>query len=204
MDNSYAIYQLQIQMWDLLLMDWKANLITTKYWGVMAFIILYYAIWWKLTDKRRLSELLLVGSLFAVIGMITDLAGVTAGLWLYKVRILPLPTSIFLYNLTIAPLTFMLAVQYSKNWRQFFLCAATASGLVHFILLPFFSKIGVFQIINWNLIYGFSLGFAAEVFARAAFHFIKQVQYKAVQGYDSPFQSTLMHPAFKRFDDDKE
>lgn len=184
----------------------EERIMTFKYWGVFAFIIIYYLIWWKLTDKRRISDLLLFGSFFAVLRAIVDLAGVTSGLWLYKVRILPLPTSIFLYTLTIAPLTFMLAMQYSRSWKQFFVWGAVAAGFIHFIMIPIFTMIGIFQAMNWNRVYGFLVSYFGALFCRAAFHLVKQVQSKAVNGYDSPLQSTLMQPAYKQFDkeDNKE
>lgn len=71
---------------------------------LVAFILFYYAMWWKLTDKRRISDLLLFGSLLAVIRFIVDILGVTAGLWIYKVHILPTSQSVFLHALTITPL----------------------------------------------------------------------------------------------------
>lgn len=203
MDHTFAIYQLQTEMWRLLYEDWKAGLMTAEYWGIVLFILLYYALWWKLTDKRRITELLLFGSLVAVMREIVDLAGVTSGLWLYKVRILPLASSVFLHNLTITPLTYMLALQYSPNWRQFFWWGAVAAGFIHFVLFPILSWAGIFQAMNWNYVYGFLVSYGVGILSRAAFHLVKQVQNKAVKGYDHPMKSTLIQPAFKPLRDEE-
>lgn len=204
MGDTQVVYQLQIQLWDILLRDWKSEIITAKYFGVVAFIVIYYAIWWKLTDKRRISDLLLFGSFVAVMRLIIDISGVTAGLWFYEIRILPFAPSIFLHVLTITPLTWMLTLQYSPNWRQFFVWGAVAAAWVSFVLLPSFAYFGVYQMMNWNYIYSFLVSYGAGMLSRAAFHLVKQVQFKALEGYDSPLQSTLMQPAFKPTDSDND
>lgn len=100
----------------------------------------------------------------------------------------------------------MLAMQYSRSWKQFFVWGAVAAGFIHFIMIPIFTMIGIFQAMNWNRVYGFLVSYFGALFCRAAFHLVKQVQSKAVNGYDSPLQSTLMQPAYKQFDkeDNKE
>lgn len=201
MDSNFILYQLQSEMWNFILLDWQSELATVTYWGVIAFILVYYAIWWKLTDKRRISDLLLFGSLLAVIRFIIDTLGVTAGLWLYKIHILPTSQSVFLHVLTITPLTYMLAQQYSPNWKQFFVWGAVAGAWVSFVILPTLSVLDIYQPMKWNFVYGFFVSYGAAIFARGAFHLIKQVQHKAIEGYDSPLQRTLMHPAYKPIDE---
>lgn len=197
MDTDFLMYQITKDLWKVLLADWKSDVVTLKYWGVVTFIVIAYAIWYRLTDKRRLADLLLFGSLLAVMRMIIDEYAVTAGLWYYRVRILPLPPSIFLYNLTITPLTVMLAQQYSSNWKQFFMWSAVACAFIYFGILPIFVKINLVVFMHWNYFYGFTVMYIATILSRAAFHLIIQVQAKARAGKPSPLQSTLMQPAFK-------
>lgn len=202
MNTEFAIYQLRIELWNLLFSDWLSQVMTVKYWGIIAFILLYYAIWWKLTDKRRISDLILFGSLLSVARIIYDLAGVSMGLWFYKDRIEPLSPTVFLHDVTIIPLTLMLAQQYSPNWKQFFIWAGLASAYLTLIILPIFSALEMYQLMKWNFLYAFLAQYAIAIFIRGAFHLVKQVQYKAVAGYNSPFQNTLMQPAFKPIDED--
>lgn len=201
MDNDFLLYQLRAEMWNIILADWQSELLSFRYWGLVAFILLYYAIWWKLTDKRRISDLLLFGSLDAVIRFIVDIIGVSAGLWIYKVHILPSSQSVFLHVLTITPLTYMLAMQYSPNWKQFFGWGALAGAWISFFIIPVFGALDMIVLLKWNHIYGFVVSYVGAIAARGAFHLIKQVQQKAVEGYDSPMQSTLMQPAFKPIDE---
>lgn len=204
MDHTYAIYQLQTQVWNLTLADWKSNLMSFKYWGVVAFILLYYRLWWKLTDKRHISDLLLFGSLLAVTRLIIDLLGVSSGLWLYTITILPTSSSVFLHVLTISPLTHMLAQQHSSNWKQFFIYGAIAASWICFVLLPIFSLLDIYRSIQWNYILNFLISYSSAIFARFVFHLIKQVQQKAIEGYENPLQAALMQPAFKPMRKDDE
>lgn len=203
MDTEFAIYQARMHLRDLLLRKWTADITTIEYWGIVAFIALYYVVWWKLTDKRRISDLLLFGSFVAVMRVIVDLLGTTLGLWYYKVTILPVAASIFLHEITLSPLTHMLALQYSPNWKQFFTYSALAAAWIHMIMIPISEKVGIYQPMNWNVLFGFLTSYIAAILSRAAFHLVKQVQHKAVEGYDSPFMSTLAQPAFKPVQTDK-
>lgn len=201
MDTTYAMYQLRSELWQLLLANWKSNLATVKYWGIVAFIVIAYLVWFRLTDKKRLVDLLFYGSLIAVLRGLLDLYGVTAGLWIYKYTILPLSPSVLLVDWTILPLMFMLVQQYSPSWRRFFVLNAIASGLFAGVIAPAFIALGILQLMHWNYPYTFIMMYIGATFARAAFHLVVQVQNAAREGNPSPLESTLMHPAFKPLDE---
>jgi hypothetical protein len=196
MDTDFLIYQKKMELWQLLYSDWLSGLTTVKYWAMVAVIVLAYIVWYKLTDKTRLADLLLYGSFLAVMRVIIDMLGSGAGLWYYKDHILPITPSPFLHVLTLTPLTYMLVQQYSSNWRQFFLWNAVGTGLVE-VMLKLLGTLGYLQSMRWNYAYGFIVMYVAATLARAAFHLVIQVQEKAREGKPSPLQSTLMQPAFK-------
>jgi hypothetical protein len=197
MDTYFLIYQKRQEVWQLLLSDWLTGITTVKYWAMIAFIIVAYMVWYKLTDKRRLADLLLYGSFLAVMRFTIELAGVTAGLWFYKEHTLPLSPSPFIHVLTITPLTFMLVQQYSPNWKQFFIWNAVATGVLEAVVFPLLSALGYLQLMHWNYLYGAIVMFVIATLARAAFHLVIQVQHKAREGNPSPLESTILQPAFK-------
>lgn len=200
MDTDYIIYQLRMELWQALLADWKADMTTVKYWGMVSFIVLTYVAWYLLTDKRRLVDLLLYGSLVAVMRELIDLGGVTAGLWYYKIRLLPLSPSVLLMDWTVMPLTYMLVQQFSPNWRRFFVLNAVGTGLISGVLMPALSALDIIQLMRWNYLYIFIGMYTTGIFARAAFHLVVQVQNAAREGQPSPLATTLMQPAFKPLD----
>ncbi|MBC8014490.1 MAG: hypothetical protein H7X79_01950 [Sporomusaceae bacterium] len=200
MDITFEIYQLRKQMWELLLASWKVDLTTLKYWGIVAVIAIAYIVWFRLTDKKRLVDLLFYGSLIAVMRGLIDLFGVTAGLWIYKVRIFPLSPSVLLQDWTIVPLIYMLVQQYSPNWRQFFIWNVVGTGFFAGVVLPILSALDILQLMRWNYLYAFITMYIMATFARVAFHLVVQVQNVAREGKHSPLESTLMQPAFKPLD----
>ncbi len=201
MDTNFLLYQKRVEMWELLKINWMQNITTITYWGIVTFIIFYYVVWYRLADKRRLVDLLLYGSLFTVVRSLIDLAGVTSGLWVYKVRILALSPSVFLQDWTIMPLTYMLVQQYSSNWRQFFLWNAVGTGFISFVIMPILTNLDILVFMHWNYIYTFLVMYIAATLMRAAFHLVVQVQEKARKNEPSPLQRTLMQPSFKPTDD---
>lgn len=200
MDINYMLYQSREELWNVLLTQWQTNITTPKYWGIVAGIIIAYLVWYRLTDKTRLIDLLLYGSLITVMTSLVDLLATTLGLWYYKVPILPLTTSVLLRDWTLIPLTYMLVQQYSSSWRQFFIWNAVASFFLTCILAPIFSALDIVQMMRWNYVYAFVLSYVTAALSRAAFHLVVQVQNAAREEKPSPLVSTLMHPAFKPLD----
>lgn len=203
LDTEFLIYQKRLELWQLVYSDWLSGLTTVKYWAMVAAIIAAYMVWYKLTDKTRLANLLLYGSFLAVMRVVIDLYGVQSGLWYYKDRILPISPSLFIHALTLTPLTYMLVQQYSPNWRQFFVWNAIGTGFVE-IVINLLGTLGYVQAMRWNYVYGFIVMYVAATLARAVFHLVIQVQVKAREGKLSPLQSTLAQPAFKQLEDKDE
>lgn len=197
MNINFLIYQKRQELWSLLLTNWQTDITTIKLWGMVAVIVLAYVVWYRLTDKTRLANLILYGALVTIIRELVDLFGVTMGLWFYKIGILPLSPSILLQDWTIIPLTFMLVQQYSLGWRKFFICNAVGAGIWAGVILPVLVYFNILVFVRWNYLYAFALMYLGTTIARIAFHLIIQVQEKAREDKSSPLKNTLMQPAFK-------
>lgn len=200
MDINYVLYQIRADLWNALLTQWQTNLTTPKYWGAVATIIIAYIVWYRLTDKTRLLNLLFYGSLITVMQSLVDLLGTAAGLWYYKVPVLPLTTSVLLRDWTLIPLTYMLVQQYSSNWRQFFIWNTAGTFFLSFIIAPIFAALDILQLMRWNYLYAFVASYVTATLSRVAFHLVVQVQNAALEEKSSPLATTLMHPAFKPLD----
>lgn len=201
MDINYVLYQIRADLWNALLAQWQTAITTPKYWGILAIIILAYIVWYNLTDKTRLVDLLFYGSLVTVMTSLVDLYGTTAGLWYYKIRILPLTTSVFLRDWTLIPLTYMLVQQYSSNWRQFFIWNAVGTFFLTGIVAPILSAFDIVQLMQWNYLYAFMVSYVTATLSRVSFHLVIQVQNASREEKSSPLATTLMHPAFKPLDE---
>ena len=200
MNVDYMLYQVRADMWNILLAQWKTDITSPKYWGIVATIIIAYIVWYRLTDKTRLAYLLFYGSLVTVMTSLVDLYGTTAGLWYYKVPLAPFLTSVFLRDWTLVPLTYMLVQQYSPNWRQFFIWNAVGAFFLSVIVVQILSVLDIIQFMKWTYLNGFITSYLTATLSRAAFHLVIQVQNAAREEKPSALGNTLMHPAFKPLD----
>jgi len=74
-------------------------------------------------------------------------------LWSFKVRLIPIIPSVFLVDLTIIPLYYMLVYQYTSTWKAFAVWNAVASGVISLVVFPLMAVANVVQLIHWNYLY---------------------------------------------------
>lgn len=101
MTNIEMIYATKNLLWSQLYTSWiTEELFSFPWWISVVSLIVSYIIWWKLLDKSRLVELLLFGSLVAVMSIIIDTVADNLTLWQYKVKIFPFTPGFFPYHLS--------------------------------------------------------------------------------------------------------
>lgn len=177
MTNLELIYETKIVLWNLQYTSWiNEELFSFTWWFTLLFMAVGYVIWWKLLDKSRFIELLLFGSLLAVIAAVTDTIADNLTLWLYKVRIFPLMPAFFPYHLTLIPIFLMLVYQYTKKWSTYLLGTVLASVIYSFVFVPLFVAVGEIQFIKWNYGYTFMLTLVRAVLARWVLMLSKHIQ----------------------------
>lgn len=204
MDYTYSIEQLQLQLWNLKYANWIVNLFTVRWYFLIALVIGMYVVWWFLVDKTRLRTLLLYGSFVAVIRIILDIIGSNMGLWEYSVSILPLSPPMFVHDLTVTPLVYILVYQYSPTWKQFWFYNTIASAAVFFGLLPLLSYFGMLKFFNWNYYYSFAIVFLAAGVMRAIMLLIFRIEHAAQSRVKhTNLGSLAAQPAMKQIPDEK-
>ena len=161
------IHQLKLELWNLTYTQWRTEtLFSLKWWILIALIIISYAIWLIIVDKRRLSQILLFGSLIAAGRIFMDIIGSNAALWSYLIREIPFFPSPFLHDFTLTPLALMIVYQYCHSWKKFIIWTIIATGIISFILFPILMTFGYLQLYNWNLFYSFTLIVAYTLLSR--------------------------------------
>lgn len=177
MDITATITQLRVALWDLSYTYWKTQvLFSVRWWSLLAVIACIYAIWWMLTDKRRLSEILLFGSFVAVGRIVMDIIGTNMVLWSYNIRELPFYPSPFLHDFTITPLALMIVHQYCPSWKRFMFWTMVAIGIISFIFFPVIGYLGYLKLVNWNYFYSFVLIIFIAVLSRAVLHGVLRIE----------------------------
>jgi hypothetical protein len=184
-DITATITQLRVALWDLSFAYWKTQvLFSARWWGLLAVIACIYAIWWMLTDKRRLSEILLLGSFVAVGRIVMDIIGTNMVLWSYIIREVPFYPSPFLHDFTITPLALMIVHQYSPSWKQFMLWTTVTIGIISFVFFPVLGYLGYLKLVNWNYFYSFILIIFIAVLSRAVLLWVLRMERRQRENAD--------------------
>ncbi|MDP4125565.1 MAG: CBO0543 family protein [Bacillota bacterium] len=164
MTNLDMIHQLRLELWNLSYNHWKTEtLFSIKWWSMVALITISYIIWWVIVDKRRLSQILLFGSLISVCRITMDIFGNNTALWSYDIRLTPFSPSPFLHDFTVTPLALMVVYQYCHTWKKFLVWNVIVTGIISFVFFPILIKFGFLTFYSWNyfnsfiLIFGFAL-----------------------------------------------
>lgn len=198
MDVTELIHKYRLGEWNNVYTSWKMELFSPKWWALFILVAIAYIVWWKMADKSRLSHLLLFGSFVAVMRVIFDDVVVGIGLYAYKVRLVPLPRSLILNDLTIVPLVYMLIYQFSLTWRSFFLRSAIWSGVWAFVFKPLFVIFGIVVLYDWMHYYTFIAVFLIGIFSRFAFLLVMEVeQGNPVWRAVSDETKAMFHPVMK-------
>ena len=161
------IYEAKVTLHNLLLTKWlNQELFSLKWWGVIAFIIFSYVLWFSLLDKRRFTQILLFGSLMTVGVSIFDAFGAGFNFWTDETHVLPMTPSYLLYSMTVIPTYYMLVYQYSPNWKRFVLWNTVAAGVISVIFLPVLVALDIMNFHNWIPLYHFPFNFIFGLVAR--------------------------------------
>jgi len=205
MDTSTMIHQLRLQLWDLLYSQWKEHLFSAQWWFIVAIMVISYALWWKFVEKPRLLEILLYGCFISVARIIYEDLGVSMGLWNFPVRLVPLGISLFLNDLTVVPLIFMIVYQYSASWGHFIIWSTIAEGFIAFVFHPLLSMLSIYKAWNWSNVYSFFIMMVIAVLMRGIMLGILQIVHKyQEQRVSIPNTTSTPQPAMKPLEDDED
>ncbi|MBC9784064.1 hypothetical protein H1S01_05995 [Heliobacterium chlorum] len=167
MHYTDLIRDLRLQLWGIIYPQWRADLFSVRWWFIASIIAICYAIWWKYVDKHRLSNILLFGSFIAVSRIIMDDFGASVGGFVYTIRLIPLGHALFLNDLTVFPLAFMLVYQYCSTWKSFLVWSVIADAVLCFAFLPLLSSLEILQLYTWRYYYTFLIILGIAIVMRA-------------------------------------
>jgi len=175
------------------------ELFSPRWWGMLGLILFSYALVFKLLDKSRFTQILLFGSLMAVSMGVMDTIGANFILWSFKVRIVPIIPSLFLVDLTIFPLYYMLVYQYTSTWKDFIVWNAVASGVISLVVFPLLAVADVVQLINWKYIYSWPIIFFVGLLARGVITAVMVKEHQTREHVEAtrPSPGMVFQPALK-------
>lgn len=201
MELTAIIHQIRLEEWSFIYTSWMVGLFSPQWWTLFVLVVISYTVWWNLADKRQLSHLLLFGSFVTVMRVIFDDLAVGMGLYAYKVRLIPLPRSLILNDLTIIPLYYMLVYQFTSSWRNFLFWSIVWSGIWAFVFKPLFVLTGILVLYDWKYYYTFVAMLFIGIASRLAFHLVMRTeQGSPVWRSAANEMKAMLQPAMKPLD----
>lgn len=198
------LYQARIMEHNLSYTYWiTEELFSVRWWGQLIFVIFTYTLCFYLIDKKRFTEILLFGALVAVMVGVVDTFAANFVLWSFTVRFFPIAPSVFLYDLTLVPLYYMLVYQYTSSWKQYLIWEAIAAGLMSFFFLPMLAFLKVYQIHNWSYFYNFLVLFFIGIVAWLVVSMVMSIEHRRREGHAATLLMTAQ-PAMKPQSDEKD
>jgi hypothetical protein len=177
MPTYEQIHELEKQLWGKIYTRWvNVELFSIPWLFQMGLTIAAYVIWIKILDKKRLKELLLIGSFVAVAFGFYDVMATTIRLWGYRVRVLPGVPSMFANDYTLAPIMVMIAAQFGATWKKYSFWAIGMSAIYAFIIIPVSTWVGVLEFHMWNHFYTFLLILFTAMVVRCIYLWVDRIE----------------------------
>lgn len=144
---------------DLAYQHWLADdLLTWKWWFLLAFSILPWIFWLLLRDKKRTYEILSYGLLWAALATLFDIVGANLILWAYPDKLVPMAPPLIPADLAVIPVSYMFVYQFTNNWKSYLLFSLFISATFSFVIEFIFMKWDMFAMYKWNHTFSF-IGF---------------------------------------------
>lgn len=173
------LYEKERELVQLSVQKWISDEVFSYQWFILlGVVITFYIVWLSLADRKRGTELLLVGSLEAVAKAVyIILVSDVFGLFVYTIRLLPITTNLFATSVTVSPVIVMLTHQYTSSWKGYFLWSTIGFAFLFFVIFPVYVAIGALQFHKgWNVIYHFMGAYSVSTFVRFTFLWITGTQ----------------------------
>jgi hypothetical protein len=135
---------------------WYENeLFTWNWWVLVAFLIIPWIIWAKIVDRKKLLEIVLVGTLAIIPTVYLDAIGVDINYWIYPTQLIPITPRAAPFDMCIIPVALMLLYQFFKSWKSYLFALLIMALLFAFIGEPASKAMKLVYYIKWKYFYSF-------------------------------------------------
>jgi hypothetical protein len=166
--NFDEIKELHEQLVDMRIDYWlEKNLFTLQWWILLFVLIIPWAIWWKLVDKKRIHEILLFGSFLTVLVLLLDNLGVELILWSYPHQLVSIIPSQIPVDNGIIIVAHMLIYQYFRRWQTFITANIVMALIFTFVAEPITVWLEIYRLDNWEYIYSLPIYILKAVMIKA-------------------------------------
>jgi len=159
----------------------NVELSSYQWWLLTALSIVSLLVWLKFVDRTRLIELLLYGSIIAILSVTLDEFGYEYRLWSYNVHLLSqLPHISWIYYF-IMPIIYMLIYQFYNDWRSFSIAMIIYAAIGAFVMEPLLVFMDAYVQLKWRYIYSFPIYLAMGIAAKGLVKKLLKISNSVVQ-----------------------
>ncbi|MBM7660283.1 hypothetical protein JOC85_001050 [Bacillus mesophilus] len=171
------IIQLKLKLRDLSLEHWMDETVFSFNWWLLLFSsIIFFIIWIKVLDKKRIIEISAFGLLVGTITFLLDIIGVSLVFWSYPDQLIPLVNSIFEIHNIHLPIIYMIIYQYFKTWKSFLIALTVSSSIFAFVLEPLTVWLGIYEVYRWKYLFSFPIYILGGILIRWAIIKVKEIE----------------------------
>lgn len=152
------------------------DLFTPQWWLLLALLLIPWVVWWRLVDKKRLSDNVLFGVSLSFLILLLDHIGCELDMWVYPHKLIRFIPESSAFDLGILPVLHMLLFQYYPRWRSY-LIANTLMAIVFVVLCePISVWFGLYKLLKWEYIYSLPIYIIKAVIIKWIFEMVKKKQ----------------------------
>ncbi len=150
------IIELESRLKTLRYDEWINNVLFSFNWWLLLFLtIIPWILWLKYVQRDRLISILLYGALITIYSILLDDIGAYLQLWVYQFQLVPITPRLNPIVLAVMPVTYMFIYQIFRKWKTFIIAQTILAFGAAFITEPFFEKLGIYKLLNWNYLISF-------------------------------------------------
>lgn len=159
-------------------------LFSWEWWLLVSLLTLPWILFFKLVDKKRLPEILLVGFFVFIVALMADEIGTETQTWVYRYRTTPFLHTLIPYDFTILPVTYMLIYQYFTSWKSYLKAHAVNALVFAFVSEPILVWLNIYEPYKWAHLYSYPVYILIGVYAK----FVVQRIYRFAKEQDPQYR----------------
>jgi hypothetical protein len=157
---------------------YQHNFLTLQWWILVIVSIFPAIIWWKLVNKKTVTEIIAFGLFYGVAAIIIDSIGSNMLLWTYPYKLTPyLYPQLYPYDVGALIVPFMLVYQkWSQNFKMYCLITGLLSAFLAFVAESLFEWLNIYKEIIWKHIYSFPIYWILGLICRQIIKYFKKIE----------------------------
>ncbi|HZG14990.1 MAG TPA: CBO0543 family protein [Candidatus Bathyarchaeia archaeon] len=175
LEGFEKVIHIQNQLRDVELAHWlKEDLFSFSWWIGLSSLLLYY-FWYKIVDRSRFVEIVMMGLFIGLFSTLLDVIGSSFVLWSYPDSVEPIFPPMFPANLVVLPAIYMVLYQIFYTWKPYLAASFVFSLFLSFVGEPLVVLLGSYQPHHWEYVYSVPcyllLAIGGKAFTHKVFHY---------------------------------